>query len=341
MIAFTYRPARDADFDLLRRLHRAGMHAHVTALWGWDEAAQERLLRERFEPERLSVIVSEGRDVGMLQVSRAPGAIRLDNLLIDPAWQGCGIGSAILRELTAEAAATGAALTLSVLKPNPAKALYERMGFAVTGEDDFRYAMAYRPFVQTAGPLTPIDAVEAAFVARLAGRVRPGAGDAVLLGEGSNNWVYRLGEGGGAVVLKLGKPHRARFAAREHVKEHWCAAAARAAGAQTPESLAVGDFEGRSYQVQAFSQGRSPRPEEQDRAWEAIGGWARAFHAAPVAGWGPQMSGDGVFAGDWAAHLAYNIRALAPDDPLLELGVLDAAASADLKRRFERLAAKP
>lgn len=189
--------------------------------------------------------------------------------------------------------------------------------------------------------LTPIDALEAAFVVRLAGHVRPGAGDAVFLGEGSNNWVYRLGEGAGAAVIKLGKPHRARFAAREHVKEHWCAAAARAAGAQTPESLAVGEFEGRSYQVQAFSPGRPPGPDEQNRAWEAMGRWARAFHTVPVAGWGPQMSGDGVFADDWAAHLAYNIGALAPDDPLLGLGVLDAGASTDLKHRFERLAARP
>jgi len=189
--------------------------------------------------------------------------------------------------------------------------------------------------------LTPIDAVEAAFVARLASHLRPDGGDAVFIGEGSNNWAYRLGEGVGAVVLKVGKPHRVRFAASEHVKEHWCAAAARGVGARTPESFAVGDFDGRSYQVQAYSPGRPPRPAEEDRTWAAMGRWARAFHAVPVAGWGPRMSGQGAFADDWSAHLAYNIAALTPDDPLLGLGVLDAAASADLNRRFERLAAKP
>jgi len=189
--------------------------------------------------------------------------------------------------------------------------------------------------------LTAIDITEAAFVARVASHIRPGAGEAAFVGEGSNNWVYRMGEGAGAIVIKLGKPHRARFAAREHAKEHWCAIAARAVGGQTPESLAVGAFEGRSYQVQAFSPGRPPRPDEEGRAWEALGRWARAFHAVPVAGWGPELVGDGVFAGDWAAHLAYNIQALAADDPLLALGVLDADASADLRRRFERLAAKP
>ena len=189
--------------------------------------------------------------------------------------------------------------------------------------------------------LTAIDITEAAFVARVASHVRPGAGEAAFVGEGSNNWVHRLGAGDDAVVVKLGKPHRVGFAAREHAKEHWCAAMARTAGVPTPQSLAVGAFEGRSYQVQAFSPGRPPRPEDEDRAWAAMGRWARAFHAIPVAGWGPQMSRDGVFQDDWPAHLRYNIEALTPDDSLRELGVLDAGASADLKRRFERLAATP
>jgi aminoglycoside phosphotransferase (APT) family kinase protein len=189
--------------------------------------------------------------------------------------------------------------------------------------------------------LTPVDAAEAAFVGRLVRDIRPVAGDPVFIGEGSNNWVYRLGAGAGAVVFKLGKPHRAGFAASEHVKEHWCAAVARAVGVDTPQSLATGHFEGRSYQIQAFSRGRPPAPHEQDRTWAAMGRWARAVHGVSVVGWGPRMSRDGVFADDWSAHLAYNVGALTPDDPLLALGVLDAAASADLKRRFERLAATP
>ncbi len=338
MVAFSFRRAQEADFDLLRRLHRAGMKAHVTELWGWDDEVQDGLLRERFEPERLSVIVSGGRDIGILQVSREPGSMRLDNILIDPAWQGRGIGSAILSDLAAEARGAGTALSLSVLKPNPAKALYERMGFVVVGEDEFRYAMAYRPLA--AIHLTPIDDAEAAFAQRLARYVRPGVDAAVLIGEGSNNWVYRLGLDDRAAVLKLGKPHRLPFAAKEHRKEHWCASAAGAAGVATPESLGVGAFEGRSYQIQAFSSGRAPRSEEIAAAWAAMGRWARAFHAVPVEGWGPIMAGDGVFQGAWAKHVAYNIGSLTSDDRLLALGVLDAASSGDLRRRFERLAGK-
>jgi aminoglycoside phosphotransferase len=189
--------------------------------------------------------------------------------------------------------------------------------------------------------LTKVDAVEGGFVRRLSRHLRPGASAAILLGEGSNNWVYRLDQEGDAIVIKIGKPHRSQVTASELAKELWCAAAARAAGVQTPEILAVGEFEGRPYQVQSSAPGRQPNPDEHAAMWEAMGRWARAIHAVPVTGWGLELIGEGAFAGDWAAHVAYNIEALAPDDPLLALGVLDRATSIDLKRRFKRLAHTP
>jgi ribosomal protein S18 acetylase RimI-like enzyme len=143
-VVFAYRDASAADFAFLQRLHRAGMKSHVAQIWGWDEEAQERLLRERFDPKLLSVIRCGGEDVGILQVTRSPGAIRLEQILIDPTHQRRGIGTAILGALVAEAAAGGASLSLSVLEPNPAKALYERVGFVVVGTDDIRYEMVYR-----------------------------------------------------------------------------------------------------------------------------------------------------------------------------------------------------
>jgi aminoglycoside phosphotransferase (APT) family kinase protein len=186
---------------------------------------------------------------------------------------------------------------------------------------------------------TPVDAAEAAFVARLADSL--GAGRATLVGEGFSNWVYRLETCDGQVALKLGKPHRLASTAGEYRKDIWCANAAADAGVGTPRALAVGRFEDRPCLLQAFAPGPRSGPGEGDRIWRALGSWARAIHAIPISGWGDRLVADGVFAGDWAAHLAYNLGALEPDDPLIALGVLDAAQSADLKRRFERLARAP
>lgn len=188
--------------------------------------------------------------------------------------------------------------------------------------------------------VTPVDAIEAEFVRRLARHlVRDQDARVTLLGEGFNNWVYRLQRPQGDLALKLGKPHRRAFVADEHRKEMWCAAVARAVGVPTPEIPSVGLFEGRPYQLQAYAPGRSPEPHERPRIWGALGEWARKIHGIPVSGWGNRFVGDGVFDGDWSEHLAYNIGALTLSDPLLGLGVIDERASDDLKRRFGRLAA--
>jgi GNAT superfamily N-acetyltransferase len=144
-LSFALRDATDADFALLQRLHYAGMKSYVTQLLGWDDEVQMRILRERFDPRLLSVIRCEDRDVGILQVTRTPAAFRLDNILIDPAYQRRGMGTAVLAALIAESKDRGGRLALSVLRPNPARALYERAGFVVVREDDARIEMAYRP----------------------------------------------------------------------------------------------------------------------------------------------------------------------------------------------------
>jgi len=56
-------------------------------------------------------------------------------------YQGRGIGTAVIEELNRQAGECGLPLTLSVLKGNPAKALYDRLGFIVTKEEDTRYWM--------------------------------------------------------------------------------------------------------------------------------------------------------------------------------------------------------
>jgi ribosomal protein S18 acetylase RimI-like enzyme len=44
-----------------------------------------------------------------------------------------------LREVIEEAAKNGCDMKLSVLKANPAKSLYERLGFKVIGQDEYEY----------------------------------------------------------------------------------------------------------------------------------------------------------------------------------------------------------
>jgi RimJ/RimL family protein N-acetyltransferase len=83
-----------------------------------------------------SVVTAYGVDVGRLRVVRTPELVELSGLQLLPAHQGKGIGTHIVRDLMAEAAASGRGFGLSVEKDNPrALALYERLGLSVVGDD--------------------------------------------------------------------------------------------------------------------------------------------------------------------------------------------------------------
>ena len=89
-----------------------------------------------------SVVTAYGVDVGRLRVVRTAGLVELAGLQLLPAHQGRGLGTRVIRDLMAEAAASGRAFGLSVEKDNPrARALYERLGLVVVGEDGDEHVM--------------------------------------------------------------------------------------------------------------------------------------------------------------------------------------------------------
>lgn len=143
--AYTLRPATEADYAALYELHVASMGEYVERTWGWDDALQARWFRERFDRARPQIIVVEGQTAGSVTVHRRPDEIYLDNIEITPRFQNRGLGTAILRNLMREASDRGVPLRLRVLKVNPARRLYERLAFTITGEIEHHYYMALTP----------------------------------------------------------------------------------------------------------------------------------------------------------------------------------------------------
>jgi ribosomal protein S18 acetylase RimI-like enzyme len=62
-----------------------------------------------------------------------------------PEHCGAGIGTGILRDLLAEAAAAGKPVRIHVERQNPAWRLYERLGFAPIEDKGVYYLMEWRP----------------------------------------------------------------------------------------------------------------------------------------------------------------------------------------------------
>jgi ribosomal protein S18 acetylase RimI-like enzyme len=140
-VKYSLRAAVEKDGDFIFRLRAATLKEVVEQIWGWDDAYQEVRFFEKFDPAQWQVIVVDGRDVGALQVWREEGEVVLANIQIAPGFQNRGLGSAVIRDTLAGARSDGLPVTLWVLRVNPARRLYERLGFAVVEETPLRYKM--------------------------------------------------------------------------------------------------------------------------------------------------------------------------------------------------------
>jgi GNAT superfamily N-acetyltransferase len=140
------RPATSVDRDFLFELHRATMRPYIEAIFGWDDATQAELFDESFTPADCQIIQVSGEDAGVLEVAETAEEIWLTLIEIDPRWQGAGIGTSVVRSLLRRGAETGRPVGLRVLRTNtPARALYERLGFAVFRETDERIFLRAEP----------------------------------------------------------------------------------------------------------------------------------------------------------------------------------------------------
>jgi GNAT superfamily N-acetyltransferase len=142
--AYILRQATDADFVFMRETKFDGIQPYVEVVWGWNRQQQEDLFAATCDAAHSQIVVVDGTDVGFIHVIEdAADQLFLAGIYVTAAMRRRGIGSAILRDLIDGSVRQGKALTLRVLKVNPARHLYERVGFAVTGETDTHCLMRY------------------------------------------------------------------------------------------------------------------------------------------------------------------------------------------------------
>ncbi|MCA8241882.1 GNAT family N-acetyltransferase [Burkholderia sp. AU32262] len=133
--AIHLRAASREDLPFLLTLRRLTMTEHLQRVGApTDDDAHDRRIRANFDD---AMIVCEGADaIGLLKVTRAAGEWHVHQIQILPACQGRGIGAAVLNALLTDAARERVSVSLSVLHGNPARRLYERLGFRVVSETD-------------------------------------------------------------------------------------------------------------------------------------------------------------------------------------------------------------
>jgi ribosomal protein S18 acetylase RimI-like enzyme len=142
MTGVTFRAATEADVPFLLELRRQTMTEHLQRS-GIEPSDSERIQRVLANFDSAEIILLSSTPVGLLKVIRNEGNWDLVQIQILPDKQGGGLGSIILKKLLADADQARAAVTLSVLRANPARRLYERLGFRIVGEKKHAYDMRY------------------------------------------------------------------------------------------------------------------------------------------------------------------------------------------------------
>ncbi|MER7850644.1 GNAT family N-acetyltransferase [Kitasatospora sp. NPDC096077] len=111
---------------------------------GFSDWTLEQVHNERADMTT-SVVEVSGERAGRLRITRTAGGIELNGIQLLPRFQCRGIGTAVIEDLKAQAAAGGIPLDLDVEKDNPdARRLYERLGFRRTGETDQEYRLRWQ-----------------------------------------------------------------------------------------------------------------------------------------------------------------------------------------------------
>ncbi len=140
MSAVSLRPIREEDLEFLLRLYATTRADEMAMITDWSDEqkdwfvqmqfqAQHAWYQEHYGDAQFDLVLMDDDPVGRLYVHRRASEIRLVDISLIPELRGKGIGSALLRELMAEAETAGKPLTIHVEKYNPAMRLYLRLGF--------------------------------------------------------------------------------------------------------------------------------------------------------------------------------------------------------------------
>jgi len=153
--SLTLRPVTEADEPFLRELYASTREDELAVVpWtaeqkggflGMQYLARQRHYQEAFPAAADEVVVSGGQAAGRFTVSRGPSEILVVDLALMPDFRGAGIGTALLEGLIDESVATGTPVDLHVEMFNPARRLYERLGFRAVSESPPYLRMRWSP----------------------------------------------------------------------------------------------------------------------------------------------------------------------------------------------------
>lgn len=153
--AIAFRPDTPADYDFLRRLYHS-TRAEEMRFFPFSEEQKVQFLDQQFNAQHTyytanypncerNLIEIGGQPAGRMWIEEWEKEIRLIDIALMPEWRGSGVGGTLLRELLERGRAAGKPVSIHVETFNPARRLYDRLGFVKTESNGVYDLMEWRP----------------------------------------------------------------------------------------------------------------------------------------------------------------------------------------------------
>lgn len=153
--SLSLRPIRPKDEAFLAELYASTRREELLVL-DWSEAEKEAFLRSQFDAQHrfyrqqfttasFDLIVLNKKPIGRLYIDRRKDEIRLVDIALLPEYRGSGMGTALLKDIFAEATQVGKPVRIHVEHNNPAMRLYTRLGFTTLEENGVYHLMEWLP----------------------------------------------------------------------------------------------------------------------------------------------------------------------------------------------------
>ncbi|MCQ8117843.1 GNAT family N-acetyltransferase [Methylomonas rosea] len=143
MTTFSLIDASEHDQDFIFEIFKLSMRDYIEWAWGWDEEFQRTGFWATLPVKNFKLICISGEHAGAIYVEESEQSHWIRTIFLRPEFQRLGVGSALLTQEAFRARRLNKKLILNVIKINPAKRLYDRIGFKVVDEDSKTYHMQW------------------------------------------------------------------------------------------------------------------------------------------------------------------------------------------------------
>jgi ribosomal protein S18 acetylase RimI-like enzyme len=142
------------DEPFLRRVY-AGTRERELAMVPWSDEQKAEFVNMQFDAQAryyldvyadasYEVIEVEGVPAGRLYLAELPAETRIVDITLIQEYRGRGIGTKLLGRILDRARAAGRSVSIHVELENPARRLYERLGFAAIAQHGIYTLMEWR-----------------------------------------------------------------------------------------------------------------------------------------------------------------------------------------------------